>query len=358
MNRTTENKHENIAAVGHRPASASPDAASTNETPLVSILAPVFNEEPVLHELYRRVRAVMDDTPYSWELILVNDGSRDRSAEVIASLHEQDNRVRGISFSRNFGFQVAVTAGLDYAQGQAVILADADLQDPPEIFPRMIDKWREGYDVVYCVRSSREGETWFKLLTAKLFYRLIYRITDVEIPIDTGDFRLMDRRVVNAVRRMPERNRFLRGMVPWVGYRQTGIPFERQARYAGESKYSGLRQMLPFAVDAITSFSYLPLQLATYVGFSMAGLSLLAILLVIALRLFVPSTPLLGQATTLVVVLFLGGVQLISLGIIGEYLGRIYDEVKGRPLYLVDEMWGFEPLAPREATGTPQRLPD
>lgn len=316
-------------------------ADSEKETPVVSILAPVFNEEPVLPELYRRVRQVMDATPYAWELVLVNDGSRDRSAEVIRQLHEQDSRVKGISFSRNFGFQVAVTAGLDYARGRAVILADADLQDPPEVFPRMLEKWEEGYDVVYGVRASREGETWFKVLTAKLFYRLIYRITDVEIPLDTGDFRLMDRRVVNAVRRMPERNRFLRGMVPWIGFRQVGIPYERRARYAGESKFNSVRQMLPFAIDAITSFSYMPLQLATYMGFGLAGASLIAIVIVIVLRLFGPSSPLVGQATTLVVVLFLGGVQLISLGIIGEYLGRIYDEVKGRPLYLIDETWGY-----------------
>lgn len=316
-------------------------SGAEEQTPVVTILAPVFNEEPVLPELYRRVQTVMDATPYSWELLLVNDGSRDRSAEVIRDMHEQDRRVKGISFSRNFGFQVAVSAGLDYARGRAVILADADLQDPPEVFPRMIEKWQEGYDVVYGVRSSREGESWFKVLTAKLFYRLIYRITDVEIPLDTGDFRLMDRRVVNAVRRMPERNRFLRGMVPWIGFRQTGIPYERRARYAGESKFSSVRQMLPFAIDAITSFSYLPLQLATYMGFSLAAASLIAILVVVVLRLFGPSSPLLGQATTLVVVLFLGGVQLISLGIIGEYLGRIYDEVKGRPLYVIDEVWGY-----------------
>lgn len=316
-------------------------SGAERETPVVSILAPVFNEEPVLPELYRRVREIMDGTPYTWELLLVNDGSRDQSAAVIKELHEQDKRVKGISFSRNFGFQVAVSAGLDYARGQAVILADADLQDPPEVFPRMIEKWQEGYDVVYGVRSSREGESWFKILTAKLFYRLIYRITEVEIPLDTGDFRLMDRRVVNAVRRMPERNRFLRGMVPWIGFRQTGIPYERRARYAGESKFSSVRQMLPFAIDAITSFSYLPLQLATYMGFGLAAASLIAIIAVVVLRLFGPSSPLLGQATTLVVVLFLGGVQLISLGIIGEYLGRIYDEVKGRPLYVIDKVWGY-----------------
>jgi polyisoprenyl-phosphate glycosyltransferase len=310
--------------------------------PTISIVAPVYNEEEVLHELHRRVAAVMDKSGESWELVLVDDGSRDRSAAIIAELHETDPRVSGVSFSRNFGFQVAVTAGLDHAQGQAVILADADLQDPPEVFPQMIAKWHEGYDVVYGIRTAREGETWFKLLTAKLFYRIIYRITSVDIPLDTGDFRLIDRRVVDAIRRMPERNRFLRGMVPWVGYKHTGFEYERKSRFAGESKFSSVRQMLPFAVDAVTSFSYFPLRIATYLGFIMAGLSALAILAVVLIRLFGPQTPLIGQATTLVTVLFLGGVQLISLGIIGEYLGRIYDEVKARPLYLIDKKWEFQ----------------
>ncbi|MDX1664185.1 MAG: glycosyltransferase family 2 protein [Candidatus Promineifilaceae bacterium] len=328
-----------------------------DEKPTISILAPVYNEEPVLPELYERVREVMDEVEESWELILVDDGSRDRSAAVIAELHEQDPRVRGISFSRNFGFQIAVTAGLDHSRGDAIILTDADLQDPPEVYPEMIARWREGYDVVYGVRGEREGETWFKLLTAKLFYRLIHRITDIDIPLDTGDFRLMDRRVVNAIRRMPERNRFLRGMVPWVGYRQTGVVYRRRPRYAGASKYSGLRQMLPFAVDAITSFSYLPLQLATYMGFGLAALSGLAIVLVVALRLLVQSEPLSGQATTLVTVLFLGGVQLISLGIIGEYLGRIYDEVKERPLYLVDRAWGIDTEEVRRTGESGNRRP-
>ena len=309
--------------------------------PLLSIVVPVYNEQEVLPEFQKRLSKVLDDLQASTEIIYVNDGSRDRSAEVIAGLHRQDPRVKGLSFSRNFGFQIAVTAGLDHAQGDAVILTDADLQDPPELYPEMIAKWREGYDVVYGVRASRVGETWFKEFTAKIFYRLIYRITDVDIPLDTGDFRLMDRRVVNAIRRMPERNRFLRGMVPWVGYRQTGVPYQRQARFAGESKFSSVRQMLPFAIDAITSFSYFPLQMATYFGFLIAAISAVAIVVVIILRLLGPH-PLTGQATTLVVVLFLGGVQMISLGIIGEYLGRIYDEVKGRPMYLVDKKWGLE----------------
>lgn len=320
--------------------------------PTISIVSPVYNEEEVLPELHRRVSAVMEELGETWELVLVNDGSRDRSAEVIAELNAQDGRVRGISFSRNFGFQIAATAGLDHARGDAVILTDADLQDPPEVYPRMIAKWREGYDVVYGVRTSREGETWFKLTTAKLFYRLIYAITSIDIPLDTGDFRLMDRRVVNAIGRMRERNRFLRGMVPWVGYRQTGVDYERDARFAGESKFSSVRQMLPFAVDAITSFSYFPLRMATYFGFATAAISGLLILIVILLRLFGPEAPLLGQASTLTAVLFLGGVQLIFLGILGEYLGRIYDEVKARPLYLVNERWGFDEqkqTAPRAA---------
>lgn len=310
--------------------------------PTFSIIAPVYNEEPVLPALYERISQVMDGVGEPWELVLVDDGSRDQSAKVIAELNQKDNRVKGISFSRNFGFQEAVTAGLDYAQGQAVILTDADLQDPPEVIPEMITKWREGYDVVYGVRSEREGETWFKLTTAKLFYRLIHRITSVNIPLDTGDFRLMDRRVVDALGQMRERNRFLRGMVPWVGYKQTGVHFKRAARYAGEAKYSSVRRMFRFAMNAITSFSYVPLQMATYLGFTIAVIAGLAIVTVIALRLFGPTTPLLGQATTLVAVLFLGGVQLICLGIIGEYLGRIYDEVKGRPLYLVQKTWGYE----------------
>jgi len=312
--------------------------------PTFTIIAPVYNEEPVLHELHKRISGVMDQLEEPWELVLVDDGSRDRSAEIIAELHEKDNRIKGISFSRNFGFQEAVTAGMDHASGDAVILTDADLQDPPEVIPEMIAKWREGYDVVYGVRTEREGETWFKLITAKMFYRIIHRITSVNIPLDTGDFRLMDRRVVAAIGQMRERNRFLRGMVPWVGYKQTGVYFKRDPRFAGEAKYSSFRRMFRFAMNAITSFSYVPLQLATYLGFFIASLTALAIVLVVFLRLFSVNA-LTGQATTLVAVLFLGGVQLISLGIIGEYLGRIYDEVKARPLYLVQNTWGLEEKA-------------
>ena len=312
-----------------------------NQSQLISIVSPVHNEEPVLHELYRRVAEVMDASGYKWELVLVDDGSRDRSAEIIRQLHDEDERVKGIILSRNFTFQIAVTAGLEHANGDAVVLIDADLQDPPEVILQMITKWQEGYDVVYGVRSSREGETWFKKLTAKAFYRLIDRITGIKIPVDTGDFRLMDRGVINAVVQMREHNRFLRGMVSWVGYKQTGVTYERKARFAGETKFT-VKKMTRFAVDAITGYSYFPLQIATYFGFVIAFISAIAIILVIIARLFFPEQPLLGQATTLVAVLFLGSIQLISLGIIGEYLGRIYDEVRERPLYLVDKKHGFE----------------
>lgn len=309
--------------------------------PTFSVIAPVKDEDAVLPELYRRVAAVMDQAGAPWELVLVNDGSRDRSAQVIHELHERDARVVGISLSRNFGFQIAVTAGLDYARGEAVILIDADLQDPPEVILELIAQWRAGYDVVYGVRGERQGETWFKRASAHAFYTLIGRITSVAIPADTGDFRLMSRRVVEAIRRMPERHRFLRGMVSWVGFAQTGVVYQRQPRYGGRSKFT-LGKMLRFALDAITSFSYLPLQLASYLGFLIAACSGLAIAAVIALRVFGASTPLLGQATTLVAVLFLGGVQLIGLGIIGEYLGRIADDVRGRPLYVIDRCWGAD----------------
>jgi glycosyltransferase involved in cell wall biosynthesis len=312
-----------------------------SEHPRYSIIAPCFNEEGVLHELWRRIQEVMDRTGEPWELVLVNDGSRDRTPEIMRELHAADPRVKVLDFARNFGHQIAVTAGLDYAQGDAVVIIDADLQDPPEVILDMIDRWKEGYEVVYAVRTERKGESWFKEFTAKLFYRIIYRITDVDIPLDTGDFRLMDRKVVDAMNHMRERNRFIRGMTSWVGFRQTGVTYVREERYAGETHYP-FRKMFKFALDAITSFSYAPLQLATYLGFIIAGLSAIAALLVVFARLFMGTSPFYGQATTLVAVLFLGGVQLITLGIIGEYLGRIYDEVKDRPLYLVREALGFE----------------
>lgn len=307
--------------------------------PRLSIVVPIWNEELVIPELYRRVCDTMDATGESWEFICVNDGSRDRSLELLMGLRAADPRVKIIDFSRNFGHQVAITAGTDFAEGDAVVVMDADLQDPPDVVTRMLEKWREGYEVVYAVRSKREGETRFKLLTASLFYRLLRRITDVNIPVDAGDFRLMDRRVVLAMRKLREKHRFMRGLSAWVGFKQIGIEYERAERFAGETKYP-LRKMLRLAVSAITSFSFLPLQLATYFGFILAGISLLGIILTIVLRLS-GSSAFLGQATTLVAVLFLGGIQLIFLGIIGEYVGRIYDEAKDRPLYIVSHAYGF-----------------
>jgi dolichol-phosphate mannosyltransferase len=277
----------------------------------------------------------MDTTGDAWELVLVDDGSTDGSTDMIRELAKQDPCIRPVIFARNFGHQIAVTAGMDYARGQAVVIIDADLQDPPEVVLEMIARWREGYEVVYAVRTEREGEGWFKLLTASIFYRLIYRITDVDIPLDAGDFRLLDRKVVNVLKKMRERHRFLRGMSVWVGFRQIGVSYRRAARFSGETKYP-LKKMMRFASDAITGFSYYPLQLATYLGFISAGLSIIAIPIVIIERL-TGSQAFLGQATTLIAVLFLGGVQLISLGILGEYIGRIYDEARGRPLYIVRE---------------------
>jgi polyisoprenyl-phosphate glycosyltransferase len=304
--------------------------------PTFSIIAPIFNESGNLSELYRRVAEVMDRSGDPWELVLVDDGSVDGSTDMIRALGEKDERVRPVIFARNFGHQVAVTAGLDYSRGQAVVIIDADLQDPPEVILDLIDKWREGYEVVYAVRAEREGESWFKLFTASLFYRIIRRITDVDIPMDTGDFRLMDRKVVQVLNQMREKHRFLRGMSVWVGFRQVGVPYRRAARFAGETKYP-FKKMFRFAKDAVTGFSYFPLQVATYLGFLAAGLSILAIPVVAAIRIWGSDEPLLGQATTLIAVLFLGGVQLISLGVLGEYIGRLYDQVKGRPLYIVRE---------------------
>jgi dolichol-phosphate mannosyltransferase len=300
-----------------------------------SIVAPIYNEKDNLPELYRRVREVMEATGEPWELLLVDDGSTDGSTDIIRTLADKDERVRPVIFARNFGHQIAITAGWDYARGQAVVIIDADLQDPPELILEMAKKWKEGNEVVFAVRAEREGESWFKLWTASLFYRIITRITDVKIPLDTGDFRLMDRKVVDVLKNMRERHRFPRGMSAWVGFKQVGVEYRRAARTAGETKYP-FRKMFRLALNAITGFSYFPLQVATFFGFVSAGIAIIAIPIVVYMRAS-GSQAFFGQATTLIAVLFLGGVQLISLGILGEYIGRLYDEAKGRPLYIVRE---------------------
>lgn len=308
----------------------------SNQRPRYSIVAPVFNEEETLPEFYRRTRAVMDQLDGTCELILVFDGSRDRSPEIGRELRAQDPRVKLIIFSRNFGHQIAISAGIDYAEGDAVVIIDSDLQDPPEVIHELVAKWKEGYQVVYAQRAKRRGETFFKLFTAALFYRIIRKLASIEIPPDTGDFRLIDRKVVLALRQLREHHRFMRGLSVWVGFKQTGILYERHERYAGTTQYP-FRKMFKFALDAITGFSYVPLQLATTLGLWISFLALLAIPVVAILRAVFGQEFFGGQASTLIAVLFLGGVQLIFLGILGEYLGRIYDEVKNRPLYIVAE---------------------
>lgn len=302
--------------------------------PVYTIVAPVFNEEETLPHFYQRVVETMEKMGETFEILLINDGSRDRSFRIMQELHERDPRVRALDFSRNFGHQIAISAGLDHAQGQAVIIMDTDLQDPPEVIPDLAARWKEGAEVVYAQRARRLGESRFKLITASAFYTLIGRITSVNIPRDTGDFRLLDRRVVDVLIKMREQHRFMRGLSAWVGFRQEAVLYERKERFAGVTKYP-LSKMIRFSMDAITSFSHVPLKLATSFGFFLAGLSLLGIVVAAVARIFFGVIT--GQASTLVLVLFLGGVQLIFLGILGEYLGRIYDEVRARPLYIVRE---------------------
>jgi dolichol-phosphate mannosyltransferase len=303
--------------------------------PTYSVVAPVFNEAETLPVFYEQLVSVMEKLGEPFEILLINDGSRDDSYRIMRALQGRDPRLRLVDFSRNFGHQIAISAGLDHARGRAVVIMDSDLQDPPAVIPELIARWHAGAEVVYAQRAVRRGETRFKLLTAAAFYRLIERITSVNIPRDTGDFRLLDRLVVDALTSMREHHRFMRGLSAWVGFRQEAVPYERHERYAGTTKYP-LRKMIRFSLDAITSFSHAPLQLATTLGFLLAAVSLIGILVTAALRLL--HGAIIGQATTLSIVLLLGGIQLIFLGIVGEYLGRIYDEVRARPLYIVREV--------------------
>lgn len=305
--------------------------------PRFSVVAPVYNEEELVEQFYQRVHDVMEGGGESWELVLVDDGCRDKSPQLMDAIHAQDpEHVVIIHFARNFGHQIAITAGMDHARGDAVVVLDSDLQDPPEVIPELIAKWREGYEVVYGVRTEREGETWFKLFTARLFYRIIQALTDVVIPMEAGDFRLLDRHALDALRQMREHHRFVRGMVSWIGFRQIGVPYKRHARTAGETKYP-FKKMFRLALDAITGFSIFPLKLMQWLGLGATGLGILFALVLFILKLS-GSLPLVGQGLTASLVLFMGGVQLLGIGILGEYIGRIYDEVLDRPLYIVREI--------------------
>jgi polyisoprenyl-phosphate glycosyltransferase len=307
------------------------------EPELVSVAAPMHDEEATAATFHARVVAALDGVPF--ELVIVDDGSRDGTPAALAELAAADDRVKVVTLSRNFGHQAALTAALEHSSGDVVVMLDGDLQDPPELIPEMLDRWREGADVVYAVRSRRQGETAFKRATASWFYRLFRRMADIELAPESGDFRLMDRRPLDALLAMPERNRFLRGMSVWVGFTQTAVAFEREARSAGRTKYT-LRRMIRFSFDAITSFSHRPLQFATLLGFAFSALAFLAIPLTVVARY--TNIYERGVPSTIVIILLLGGIQLICVGIIGEYVGRIYDEVKHRPLYVVRKKANLE----------------
>jgi dolichol-phosphate mannosyltransferase len=305
-----------------------------------SVVIPAFNEEEVIGETYRRLTAVMKGMGEPYELVFVNDGSRDGTAEIIAEFCQTDESVRLVNFSRNFGHMPAISAGMEYACGDAVFIIDADLQDPPEIFPQMAAKWREGFHVVYGQREKRKGESLFKKVSAKLFYRFIRRMTSIDMPVDTGEFRLIDRKVCDAVNRLPEKNRYIRGLVSWVGFRQAAVLYVREERFAGQTKYP-LRKMIAFAMDAVTAFSYKPLKLATMTGFLISVASFIY-LLIIMYQYFFTDTTITGWASTMAIILFTQGIVMMILGLMGEYIGRIYEEMKDRPAYIVQEVIGGE----------------
>ncbi len=304
-----------------------------------SVIIPMYNEQAIIQETYRRLKEVMEMTEESYELLFINDGSKDRSAEIIKQLGFWDETVKLIDLSRNFGHQIAITAGMDYVSGRAIIVIDADLQDPPELILQMIGKWKEGYEVVYAKRVKRSGETWFKKTSASVFYRVLRASTEISIPVDTGDFRLMDRKVCDELKRLPETNRFVRGLVSWVGFRQTAVEYVRDERLAGETKYP-LKRMIKLSLDGITSFSHKPLKLAGYAGLLLSGSGLIYLLYVLYLAVFTDAT-MKGWASLISITLIFNGFVLLMLGIMGEYIGRIYDETKGRPLYIVREFQGL-----------------
>jgi polyisoprenyl-phosphate glycosyltransferase len=311
------------------------------QSPTVSIVVPIYNEELVIEALHSRLLQVLVPSGESFEVIFVNDGSRDRSAAMLDSICRSDVRFKAVHFSRNFGHQAAVTAGLHVLSGACAVVIDADLQDPPELILEMLAKWREGFEVVYAQRSARIGEGIIKRATAFLFYRTLGKLSEVNVPLDAGDCCLMDRKIVDLLNSMPERNRYLRGLRAWLGFRQTAVTYERPARFAGVTKYSS-RRMIALAIDAVFALSKMPLRLATWFGFLASGASFVLGLVFIGQRLFGIGFTARGWASTIVVVLFLGGIQLICLGVIGEFVGRIYDEVKQRPLYVVSRSTGID----------------
>ncbi len=314
--------------------------------PKYSLVIPVYNEESTIPALYQRVSAVMAELDDVAELILINDGSRDRTLDLLRELHDRDDRVVYLSLARNFGHQIAVTAGLNYVRGDVIIVMDADLQDPPELIPDLIALWQQGYQVVYAQRTKRVKEGWFKRFCAYAFYRVLKQLADVDIPTDTGDFCLMDRQVVELLNQMPERNRYIRGLRSWVGFRQTALKFGRDSRYAGDVKYT-FAKSFGLAINGLVSFSSIPLKLSTYLGLFSALIALIMAVLVFYWRFFTPHSTLTGFATIAIAIFFLGAVQLISIGILGEYIGRIYEEVKGRPLYTLSEI-GRKQIASRQ----------
>lgn len=306
------------------------------EKQLHSLVFPVYNEEGNLEELYEKTTSIINClSEYEFEMIFVNDGSFDRTLEMLKEYAARDNRIKIISFSRNFGHQTAITAGIDASQGLTAIILDSDLQDPPSLIPKMLDKWKEGYNVVYAKRLRRKGESFFKLISAKIFYRILFLVTRINIPLDTGDFRLIDRYVIDCLRQLPERNRYIRGLVTWIGFRQIGIEYERDQRHWGKTKYP-FGKMMKLALDGIFSFSILPLKLASYFGFTMAFFALIYILYIFYIKFFAKGL-VQGWTSTVILISLFGGIQLICLGIIGEYIARIFDESKKRPLYIIEE---------------------
>jgi len=315
------------------------DIQIRNKKPSISIVAPVFNEEENIEEFFLRVKKVLDKETKTWEIIFVDDGSSDKSIEILAQLNENDGKVKIISLSRNFGKELAMTAGLDFADNDVIVPIDSDLQDPPELIPEMVELWKKGFDIVLAVRSKRNNESWVKQKTAELFYKFIGNITEIRIPKNTGDFRLIDRHVLSSIKELRETQRFMKGIFSWVGYKTTSISYERDSRYAGKTKWNYWK-LWNFAIEGITSFSTLPLRLATYIGL-IVSLSSLVYLISIIYKVITNGVDVPGYASTLTIILFLGGVILFFMGIIGEYVGRIYLEVKNRPLYIIRDRKGF-----------------